>query len=105
VITYPSAVDYTLALQNPDTAFADADLRSAQFTQGLLGPYGIAGSSAVVFHGVIGGEDCALRCYTREDASTPERYALLSSFVVDNGLVNVLLLVLIIVGIVLEAHQ
>ena len=83
---YPSAVDYSLALQHPDTAFADADLQSAEFTQGLLGPYGIAGSSAVVFHGVVGGEDCALRCYTREDASTPERYALLSAFVADNGL-------------------
>jgi eukaryotic-like serine/threonine-protein kinase len=86
VNTYPSAVDYTLALQNPNGAFTDADLRAATFTQGLLGPYGIAGSSAVVFHGVVGGEDCALRCYTREDASTPERYALLSGFVADNGL-------------------
>ena len=83
---YPSAVDYSLALQHPDTAFTDAHLRAAKLTQGLLGPYGIAGSSAVVFHGEVGGEDCALRCYTREDASTPERYALLSEFVKDNGL-------------------
>jgi len=86
VTTYPSAIDYTLALQNPDGAFTDAGLRAAKFTQGLLGPYGIAGSSAVVFHGEVGGEDCALRCYTREDASTPERYAMLSSFVAENGL-------------------
>ena len=83
---YPSAVDYSLALQHPATAFADADLQAAEFTQGLLGPYGIAGSSAVVFHSVVAGEDCALRCYTREDASTPERYALLSAFVAENGL-------------------
>ena len=86
VSTYPSAVDYTLALQNPGNAFADARLRAATFTQGLLGPYGIAGSSAVVFHGVVENDDCALRCYTREDASTPERYAALGSYVTDNRL-------------------
>lgn len=79
--TYPSAVDYTLALQNPGTAFADASLRTASFTQGLMGPYGIAGSSAVVFHATIASQDYALRCYTRQDASTPERYAQLDSFV------------------------
>jgi serine/threonine protein kinase len=83
---YPSAVDYTLALQNPAIAFADASLQAATFTQGLMGPYGIAGTSAVVFHATIAGEDHALRCYTREDASTPERYAALDRFVSENGL-------------------
>ena len=86
VTTYPSAVDYTLALQNPAAAFSDASLRAATFAQGLLGPYGIAGSSAVVFHATIGTEDYALRCYTREDASTPERYAALDAFVSANQL-------------------
>jgi len=86
VTTYPSAVDYTLALQNPTAAFADASLRTATFAQGLLGPYGIAGSSAVVFHAMVGTEEYALRCYTRQDASTPERYAALDSFVSAHAL-------------------
>jgi hypothetical protein len=87
VTAYPSAVDYTLALQEPATAFADPDLRKATFVQGGgWGPYGIAGSSAVVFHATVSGRDYALRCYTREDASTPERYALLDSFVASQGL-------------------
>jgi eukaryotic-like serine/threonine-protein kinase len=86
VTTYPSVSDYTLALQNPATAFADASLRTATFTQGMLGPYGIPGTSAVVFHATIEGQEYALRCYTRRDASTPERYAALDSFVSGNGL-------------------
>lgn len=86
VTTYPSAVDYTLALQNPATAFSDASLRTATFAQDLLGPYGIAGSSAVVFHATVGAGDYALRCYTRQDASTPERYAALDRFVAANAL-------------------
>lgn len=86
VISYPSAVDYTLALQHPAAAFSDTALRTAKFTEGVLGPYGIAGSSAVVFHATIGAEEYALRCYTRQDASSPERYAALDSFVSGNGL-------------------
>lgn len=83
---YPSAVDYTLALQNPGSVFTDASLRTATFTQGLLGPYGIAGSSAVVFHVTVDDGEYALRCYTRQDASTPERYAAFDNFVASNGL-------------------
>jgi eukaryotic-like serine/threonine-protein kinase len=86
VTTYPSTGDYTLALQNPDTAFASADLRTAVFSQGSLGPYGISGSSAVVFNAKIEDSQYALRCYTREDASTPERYAALESYVAANKL-------------------
>jgi eukaryotic-like serine/threonine-protein kinase len=78
---YPSAVDYTLALQHPAAAFADASLRGATFAQGFMGPEGIAGSSAVVFRATIDTSEFALRCYTREDASTPERYAALDAYV------------------------
>jgi eukaryotic-like serine/threonine-protein kinase len=96
--TYPSAVDYALALQHPEAAFTDDRLRTARFAGDILGPYGIAGSSAVVFHATLGGDDgeagaegeageeYALRCYTRQDASTPDRYAALDSFVASKGL-------------------
>lgn len=80
-VRYPSAVDYTLALQHPDAAFSDPELRGAVFAKGFMGPEGIAGSSAVVFRAAIGGTDYALRCYTREDASTPDRYAALDTYV------------------------
>jgi eukaryotic-like serine/threonine-protein kinase len=88
VTVYPSAVDYSLALQHPEAAFADDRLRTATFAGDILGPYGIAGSSAVVFHATLDGEEeeYALRCYTRQDASTPDRYAALDSFVVGQGL-------------------
>jgi eukaryotic-like serine/threonine-protein kinase len=87
VTTYPSAVDYALALQHPQTAFADDRLRTATFAgDDILGPYGIAGSSAVVFHATMDAAEHALRCYTRQDASTPDRYAALDSYVAGNGL-------------------
>ena len=80
-VRYPSAVDYTLALQHPAAAFRDPELRGSVFAQGFMGPEGIAGSSAVVFRATIGGSDYALRCYTRQDASSPERYAAFDDYI------------------------
>lgn len=80
-IRFPSAVDYTLALQHPAAAFSDPALRDAVFTSGFMGPECIAGSSAVVFRADMGGTDYAVRCYTREDASSPDRYAALDTYV------------------------
>lgn len=78
---YPSATDYSMALQQPTAAFSVPELREAEFKKGRRGLMVIAGSSAVVFHAAIGGRDYALRCYTREDASTPDRYAALDEYV------------------------
>lgn len=78
---YPSATDYSMALQQPTAAFSVPELREAEFKKGRRGLVVIAGSSAVVFHAAIGGRDYALRCYTREDASTPDRYAALDEYV------------------------
>ena len=78
---YPEASDYTLVLQNPGAAFTEASLRTATFIPGLGGPLAIPGSSAVVFEAELGGSKYALRCYTRDEASTPERYAALGGFV------------------------
>jgi hypothetical protein len=80
-IRFPSAVDYTLALQHPDAAFSGPALRGAVFTSGFMGPECIAGSSAVVFRADVGGTEYAVRCYTREDASSPDRYAALDTYV------------------------
>jgi hypothetical protein len=70
-----------MALQQPTAAFAVPELREAEFKKGRRGLAVIAGSSAVVFHATIGGHDYALRCYTREDASTLDHYAALGEYV------------------------
>lgn len=75
-----------MALQDPGTAFTDSGLRKAKLTPGLGGPWAMTGSSAVVYQATIEREQYALRCYTRQDASTPERYAALDSFVDGSGL-------------------
>ena len=83
--TYPSVADYTSALQNPDAAFRNPTLRKAQFTPGFGGPLCASGTSAVVFPAHIGDKAQALRCYLRDDAATPERYASLDRFVAGSS--------------------
>ena len=84
---YPLAGDYQAAMQNPDAAFTVTSLRRAQFAADSWGlPEAITGTSAAVFHATIGGDAYALRCFTRQDASSPERYAAFDSFVAGQGL-------------------
>ena len=84
---YPLAGDYQAVLQNPGAVFTVASLRQAQFAHDGSGlPAAIAGTSAAVFQVTIGGDAYALRCYTREDASSPERYAAFDNFVASQGL-------------------
>jgi len=84
---YPLAGDYQAALQNPGAAFTVTSLRRAQFAADGWGlPAAITGTSAAVFHATIGGGAYALRCFTRQDASSPERYAAFDSFVAGQGL-------------------
>jgi len=86
VTTYPSVGDYTSALQNPAAVFSHPSLRKAQFTQGFGGPFCASGTSAVVFQARIDDKLQALRCYLRDDAATPERYAALDRFVAGSSL-------------------
>ena len=84
---YPLAGDYQAAMQNPDAAFTVTSLRRAQFAADSWGlPATITGTSAAVFHATISGDVYALRCFTRRDASSPERYAAFDSFVAGQGL-------------------
>ncbi len=84
---YPLAGEYQAALQNPDSAFTVTSLRTAQFAPDSWGlPDAITGTSAAVFHATIGAGGYALRCFTRKDASSPERYAAFDSFVASHGL-------------------
>ena len=84
--TYPSVGDYTSALQHPAAVFSHPSLRKAQFTQGFGGPFCASGTSAVVFQARIDARLQALRCYLRDDAATPERYAAIDRFVAGSSL-------------------
>lgn len=84
--TYPSVGDYTSALQNPAAVFSHPSLRKARFTQGFGGPFCASGTSAVVFQARVDDKLQALRCYLRDDAATPERYAALDQFVAGSRL-------------------
>lgn len=86
---YPGADDYVIAVQQPSRAFADPDLRQAEFqVHPLLGvPMPAAGSTAVVFKARVAGGDQALRFFLRDDASSRDRYVSLGRYLRDTGLV------------------
>jgi len=89
VTEFPYAKDYQLALQNPARVFTRAGMQQARFSQDSWGlPEALAGSSAVVFHATIGADSYALRCYTRKEASSRERYEAFDSYVGSHQLTD-----------------
>jgi len=89
VTGFPSATEYQQALQNPALAFTHPGLQQATFTRDSWGlPEPVTGSSAAVFQGTIGADCYALRCYTRADASSRERYEALDRYVATHGLTD-----------------
>lgn len=85
---YPSAEDYIRAVQRPDVVFDRPDLAAATFdTHPMLGiPVPASGSTAVVFRATVGGTPQALRFFTRDDASTQQRYTALNTWFTERGL-------------------
>lgn len=67
-------MDYAMAVQNPQHSFLVDDLRTAQFETRRGMPVGSAGKSAVVFKATVHGTEQAIRFFTREEASSRERY-------------------------------
>jgi hypothetical protein len=89
VTEFPSATDYQQALQNPALAFTHPGMQQAVFTRDNWGlPEPVTGSSAAVFQGTIGADCYAVRCYTRADASSRERYEALDRYVTAHGLTD-----------------
>jgi hypothetical protein len=88
VTSYPSAEDYIRAVQRPDLVFDRPELAEAQFdVHPMLGiPVPASGSTAVVFRATVGGTAQALRFFTREDASTQQRYTALNTWFTEHGL-------------------
>jgi hypothetical protein len=87
VTQYPDIRAYHTAVQHSATAFTLPSLREAQFAQDDWGPVLASGRSAVVFQATMqNGSTRAVRCYTRQEASSRERYAQLAGYVADNQL-------------------
>src|SRR5215471_12407374 len=76
----PDLVAYQAAVQHPNTAFADPQLRSASVARGRLGlPRAVAGNFAVTYQLCMGAQQWAVRCFHREAADRASRYAAISA--------------------------
>ncbi len=78
-MAWPNPNEYVEALQNPQQAFGDADLRGAKVITNKLGlPRPISGNFATVFE--VQGATCrwAVRCFLREVTNQQQRYAAIS---------------------------
>jgi WD40 repeat protein len=75
----PDLVAYQAAVQHPETAFGDADLRAAQVTTTRLGlPRVAAGNFALTYQLCLGGRRWAVRCFHRDAVDRARRYAAIS---------------------------
>ena len=79
-MAWPTPQDYNEAIQNPKANFYDPDLRTAKPELTKLGlPRPITGNFASVYRMSDTGRDVAVRCFFREFADMPERYAAISA--------------------------
>src|SRR5215470_2001290 len=85
---FPNAEDYIRAVQHPALAFNRPELARARFELHplLRIPMPSSGTTAVVFKATVGGVNQALRFFTREDASTRQRYTALNAYFAERGL-------------------
>jgi WD domain, G-beta repeat len=75
----PDLVAYQSAVQHPETAFGDADLRAATVSTTRLGlPRVAAGNFALTYQLCQGGRRWAVRCFHRDAADRAKRYAAIS---------------------------
>ena len=86
-MAWPNPNEYVEALQNPQQAFGDADLRGAKVITNRLGlPRPISGNFATVFE--VQGATCrwAVRCFLREVTNQQQRYAAISDHLKQHAL-------------------
>jgi hypothetical protein len=75
----PDLVAYQAAVQHPETAFGDTDLRAATVTTTRLGlPRVAAGNFALTYQLSQGGRRWAVRCFHRDAVDRARRYAAIS---------------------------
>lgn len=79
-MAWPNPNEYVEALQNPQQAFSDPDLRAGQVTTTKLGlPRPISGNFATVFEVKRGEARWAVRCFLREVTNQQQRYAAIAA--------------------------
>jgi hypothetical protein len=80
-MNWPMSQDYNEAIQNPEQAFSDVDLRTGDVSVGPMGvPLPRSGNFADVYH-VRGADlrDWAVKCFTRPTVGLDARYAQVSN--------------------------
>lgn len=77
----PRGSDYHQAVQAPNISFADAELKAAHPEVDMLGlPKPYSGGFTTTFKLRRGGEDWAVRCFTREIQDLKRRYEAINNF-------------------------
>ena len=72
---WPTASDYSAAVQNASTAFLDRDLANAKAQSSSLGlPRAATGAFAVVYRFSRGSDEWAVRCFLQEVTDQANRY-------------------------------
>lgn len=78
-MAWPNPNEYVEALQNPQQAFGDVDLKAGKVVTNKLGlPRPISGNFATVFEVEGEGRRWAVRCFLREVTDQQQRYAAIS---------------------------
>lgn len=80
--TWPLNIDFTLAVQNPQLCFADADLKQASTAKNSRGRVLLwSGNFATVYKLTRGGKSWAVRCFTRiPQTDVQQRYQAISEY-------------------------
>src|SRR6266704_1000273 len=84
---WPSDQDYNEAVQNPQSAFEDSDLRSGLVEPSAIGlPKARAGNFAAVYKVTTKDGDYAVKCFRRDNPEYPRRYPAIASHLTENRL-------------------
>jgi hypothetical protein len=80
-VAWPSAADFSEAVQSPPAAFRDPELRGGKPELNNLGmPKPRSGGFAVVFKLQCGAQNWAVKCFTRAFADQQQRYGAISRY-------------------------
>lgn len=84
---WPSDQDYNEAIQNPKTAFDDADLQSGVVESYATGiPKARSGNFASVYKVLANGSSYAVKCFRYENPEYSRRYPAIATHLTDNRL-------------------
>ena len=76
---YPQIIDYNEAVQHPETAFIDPELRQARIKENALGlPMVLSGGFALTYMLMGPNRKIAVRCFHRQIPAVEQKYAAIS---------------------------